>query len=218
MIAQAESMLGAYLIRSGRFEEAIATLQTARSRFASLAKRSPSNVEYQRKIGAAVSDQGQALEDGGRFSQALERYREAVVAQRKALTQDPRSRIGLLYLNTHYFGVGRCLRRLGRAADSVQAARERAELWPREGGELYNAACEVALSIPMSASRSEADEYAQEAVGFLNRAVAAGWIDPAHTDGDPDLIPLHGRADFRAVIAAMWRKLDAAMPADPFVK
>jgi predicted esterase len=74
------------------------------------------------------------------------------------------------------------------AGDYVKAA-QYYEKWveadPTDAVSLYNlACCYAALEKPDSAMR------------MLTSAVAVGWSDSAHTAEDPDLKPLHGRADF----------------------
>ena len=86
----------------------------------------------------------------------------------------------------------------------------------RDPIELYNGACELALCWPIARNVAQKAALADEAMRALHAAVGAGWSDVTHTYGDPDLAPLHDDSDFQALIAALWEKLDRAMPADPF--
>jgi hypothetical protein len=80
---------------------------------------------------------------------------------------------------------------------------------------LYNKACYLALFIPRADGTSEAARYADEAMASLTKAVAAGWNNPALAATDSDLAPLHGRDDFRRLVAGLF---DRVFPADPFAR
>jgi hypothetical protein len=99
-----------------------------------------------------------------------------------------------------------------RSADAVQAAQQLAALARGNPNDLYNAACILALSVPLTRGKQR-EELGAQAVQVLREAIAAGWRDAAHTSRDPDLIPLHDRDDFRRLLAEL---LDEGFPADPF--
>lgn len=64
-----------------------------------------------------------------------------------------------------------------------------------EAGHLYNAACSFALA-------GDSDR----AFDTLNRAVAQGWLQVAHAEGDADFASLHADPRWPKVIAAMKEK------------
>jgi tetratricopeptide (TPR) repeat protein len=102
--------------------------------------------------------------------------------------------------------------RAGRWSGFAAAAadlRRRADWHPRSDlGVRYNIACGHAQ---MAALGPPADREAQavEAVRLLDELAAAGYFTPArakHLAADPDLDPLRGRADFKAVAAKASRE------------
>ena len=103
--------------------------------------------------------------------------------------------------------------RLREPAEAAAAAHEAVALGEGDAGTAYNTACLLSLCVPLVPDRPEAARYADEAMATLTKAVAAGWDDAAQTAADPDLTPLHGRDDFRRLVAGLF---DRAFPADPF--
>ncbi len=70
---------------------------------------------------------------------------------------------------------------------------------------MYDLACLYALSgRPDDATRS------------LRSAAAAGWMNVSHTERDPDLTPLRGREDFKALLAGMRSARPPVDPSRPF--
>src|SRR5262249_39695608 len=74
--------------------------------------------------------------------------------------------------------------------------------------ELYNAACELALCIPLVGKGKELNaeqlaerrRYADQAMDMLRHALSAGADDLAHMNKDTDLDPLRGREDFKQLL------------------
>jgi hypothetical protein len=71
------------------------------------------------------------------------------------------------------------------------------------------AALESTRQIASGLAHAHPDE---EAMISLRSAIAAGWRDAASMKTDTDLVPIRSRPDFPALL------LDAAFPADPFVR
>ena len=89
-----------------------------------------------------------------------------------------------LFLNKHYFNLGRVYRRLGRAKDAIEIALQRRELWPRDTEKLVSVAEELVLASELQHS----EKSLALAIETLERAVAIGG-------------PLPGRTADRAVFA-----------------
>jgi serine/threonine-protein kinase len=83
---------------------------------------------------------------------------------------------------------------------------------------LYDAACVCALSVAAKADSKLSDRYAARAVALLRRAQAAGLFkDPAHLQNmrkDPDLKPLHRRADYQRFLATLPAAAKNPAPAE----
>jgi hypothetical protein len=90
-----------------------------------------------------------------------------------------------------FFDVEAALFYAGRFEDSALVA---ADAFERFGvpDDAYNVACACART-----------DRLDEAVAWLQRALAAGYSDAAHLEGDEDLAALHGREDFAALRARL---------------
>jgi tetratricopeptide (TPR) repeat protein len=104
--------------------------------------------------------------------------------------------------------------RLGRAAEAAADCRRAAEAWEKRGGSdansLYNAACFRAVTAAAlraadasPAGARQAEDQADRALAWLERAVAAGYRDAANFADDRDLDSLRHRADFQALLAQL---------------
>ena len=72
---------------------------------------------------------------------------------------------------------------------------------------LYNFACSCAIASEKSVDKKQ--QYADQAMDLLRKAVKAGWNDAAHMAKDTDLDPLRGRDDFKQLIESLTKKLPA---------
>src|SRR5262249_22377062 len=86
---------------------------------------------------------------------------------------------------------------------------------------LYNLACLDSLSsalvgkggtTPSSPNDRSGKDYADRAMSWLKRSVAAGWKNHSHMKQDTDLDPLRGRPDFQELM------MDMAFPDHPFAR
>jgi hypothetical protein len=103
----------------------------------------------------------------------------------------------------------------GQAKD-VGGCRATAELWekrgPQSAGELYDAACfwAVVAAVQTKAPGADAARLAQEdadrAMDWLQKAVAAGYKDRAHMVKDTDLDFVRDREDFKKLLAELEAK------------
>jgi hypothetical protein len=93
-----------------------------------------------------------------------------------------------------------------QARKDVVGCRETVEWYERVGGTsagyLYDAACYRAVLAGLLAGDPAAAE-ADKAMDWLRKAVAAGYSNRPHIDGDTDLDALRGRADFRALVGSL---------------
>lgn len=79
-----------------------------------------------------------------------------------------------------------------RIASAAELAGELAQRHPASPEILYDLACLQSLKGDSAG-----------AMATLRRAVDAGWLNVAHTEADPDLAPLRGRADFSELLQRM---------------
>jgi serine/threonine protein kinase/Flp pilus assembly protein TadD len=93
---------------------------------------------------------------------------------------------------------------------AVAAAQKRRDLGWDPPADAYDAACALALCIPLvqksdereaGKRRADAQFYADEAMKMLRDAIAKGYQDTAHVKQDKDLDALRERADFQKLLA-----------------
>ncbi len=105
-------------------------------------------------------------------------------------------------------------RETGDADAALRAAHELGALTRDLPTEKYNLASALAVCIPI-APAGQRPELADEAVKTLRTAVAVGWRDAIRTARDRELLSLHGRDDFKRLLAELF---DRTFPADPFAR
>ena len=112
------------------------------------------------------------------------------------------------------FDQVKVLQAMNQPAEAVHMTREAAALARGNATDMYNIACLLSLSIPLTRSH-EQPALAAEAMQTLRAAVALGWRDARHTARDPDLIPLRALDEYRRVLAELF---DRGFPANPFAR
>ena len=166
--------------------------------------------------GLALKGLGKDVEAGAEFVRAVELDRKALDERRAAFDAAPRDierRKALSEACSHLIAT---LQKSGRSTEAVAVALQRRDLWPGDPNELYNVACELALSVsatatagtgprPPAAVDAEAARrtIADEAMETLGRSVMAGFPDARWMNKDPDLEVLHPRDDFRALVRSL---------------
>jgi hypothetical protein len=94
----------------------------------------------------------------------------------------------------------------------VRAAEELRDLGWDPAGNAYEAACGLALCIPVVEKDPQADAgrrkqqaqfYGDQALALLRTALAKGYKDAAHMRKDTDLDPLRQRDDFKKLLAEL---------------
>jgi hypothetical protein len=96
----------------------------------------------------------------------------------------------------------------GRTQEALKLGEEALRRWtavvgpdhPSTAASIYNMACCHALMVPKS---GDGARHADLAMGWLKRAVAAGFRDLAAIQKDSDLDALRGREDFKKLLAEL---------------
>jgi serine/threonine protein kinase/tetratricopeptide (TPR) repeat protein len=141
----------------------------------------------------------------GRHAEALKLREETLALLKAKLGADhPDTLACMNNLATSYAALGRLTEALRVQEDTL--ALQKAKLGaghPETLGSMYNVACFQALLVPKSVDRGKQADIAMEA---LQQAVAAGFNDPAQIKADTDLDALHGRDDFKKLVAELEAK------------
>jgi len=167
----------------------------------------------------ALKGLGKNADAEAEFARAIELDRKAIDLRRAAFGAAPGDVDRRAALSEAYSHLIATLRKSGRWAEAAASALQRQELWPGNSNELYNAACELALSVPApEAVRAAGKEehqpangdsgttgrkIADQAMETLRRSVLTGFADARWMSQDPDLEILHARDDFRALVRSL---------------
>jgi serine/threonine-protein kinase len=182
----------------------------------------PDDTELRIERAQFFQKRGKADKAAADLAAAVGPKAKAVEAARSAFAAAPYVGTKRAALAKALTALGVVQRKAGRPADAAATAREHAALWPGLSNELYNAACELALCVPLvgdgpgltAAQQAERRRYADEAMDLLRRAVRAGLNDVAHARADADLNALHDRADYQELLEEMEQLARFPGPAD----
>ncbi len=204
--------LGKLFHFTGQPGEALQSFSRSREIYEQLVRDHPTLANYHSSLGGALNNLAMLEMGQGRYPEVRRLLDRAVAQQRAALAALPRHPVYRQFLRNHLSLLAAAHRALNQPVEAAQAAREWAELARGNPADLYNAACSLALNVPL-AQAEQSQARAAEAVQILNQAVAAGWKDAARTSRDPDLAVLHDRSDFRRLLGEIF---DRSFPANPF--
>jgi len=204
--------VGVLLDGMGQKSEALTSHRQALAIYERLAREHPTVPNYRSNLGGVLNNIAKLEMDHGRFREARAALEQAISHQRAALASLPRHPVYRRFLRNHLSNLVGAHRVLNQPAEAARAAREWATLARGNPNDLYNVACALALCLPL-AGVEQKQALAGEAVQLLREAVAAGWKDAAHTSRDPNLAPLHDRADFRRLLSDLF---DRSFPTNPF--
>jgi hypothetical protein len=182
-------------------------LERARKVQEELVRAEPDNLDFRHELSRTLNNLGINLWITKREVQARLVLFQAIDNLKPAVARAPEVVAYRRTLNAHYGFLGEIEWRMGHAAESAKAIRERLKLWPGDAAELYAGACELARAAGVAGlDRAERDKYLTESVAALRQAVAAGFRDTAKLRGDPALELLRKRDDFRAVLVEVEKK------------
>jgi tetratricopeptide (TPR) repeat protein len=172
-----------------------------------LVRAEPDNLDFRHELSRTLNNLGINLWITKREVQARLVLFQAIDNLKPAVARAPEVVAYRRTLNAHYGFLGEIEWRMGHAAESAKAIRERLKLWPGDAAELYAGACELARAADVvGPGKAERDQYLTESVAALRKAVAAGFRDAGKLRGDPALEPLRKRDDFRAVLVEVGKK------------
>jgi serine/threonine-protein kinase len=196
--------LGTIELESNHAAEALALFKEAHERYVQTAKQAPEDREAEFMVAdscgrlanayAALAEPDQARRAYARTAELRERMLGAYRAARARYVTP---------LSITYTEWAKFERAQGQAEPAVALALKRRELWPDNGEELYNVACDLALCIPLVGG-DKADEkrrrFGDLALETLQAALKQGFRDWQHLSEDPDFEPLRTRPEFQKLL------------------
>jgi serine/threonine-protein kinase len=210
----------------GDFEAAARSYQMALAIEEPLVANNPDKPHLANTLARTAYRLGQVRLAQRRLDDAAEALGRAIAHDRSAFSRVPQFGGFRRNLSDDYHALAEVRRMQHRAADAAVAARECLALWTDNPAELYQVARELARCLPRptrqqptmgegpkTTSSRDRQDLADETIGVLSKAVAAGFRDFSRPVSDPSFDPLRPRDDFRAILIAI---MDRAFPADPF--
>ena len=213
MRAEGLTTLGLLQLQLGEYHQALDSFQSVVAIVSKISDEQPDDLKYRSLLGTALDKQAIVLWLLDKRGEAIESARHATVSLLFSFEQAPSTVQYRLNLSDNYFNRAKFDRESGQPAEAVVLTLERKKLWPDDAGELYKAACELALSAkaasdlagdkPSAAQQAQQNNFANLAVETLKEAVAAGLQDVRTAGTDSRLEILHTHPEFKQLMKAI---------------
>jgi serine/threonine protein kinase len=211
-LARIYGNVGRVLLDDRQWEASVGASKEAVTRYQRLLQAHPNRLELRSLLGRALTNQGLAYSQLKRVEEALKSHQEAVTHLRVAFDKAPHVTEYREQLTSYYTELARVQRHLGQPAAAAASVVERRKLWPKDAGELYEVARDLALCVPMvgkgktgltPAEQAERDKYVDQALETLRQAISAGFKDVEHLKKDKDFDPLRSRDEFKKLLSEL---------------
>ena len=220
-LARSHTALAVLLVELGKQADALASFGRAHAILQKLADLNPTITDTQRDLASSFNNAGVLLERSGDRAGALLSHRRALAVRENLARSNPTVTLIQSERASSLGSIGSLLRLTGDPAGARAAFEKLATILhalpTRAPADIYNLACAhsclAALAVDSvpgiraAAGRAEADR----AMGWLRKAVDAGYRDIANVRNDHDLDPLRSRPDFQLLMQ------DLQFPVDAFV-
>jgi hypothetical protein len=173
--------------------------------------------DYRNNLAGTLGNRAELAIRRHDFGAARRELEEALPHHHAALQASPTNPTYRQFYRSHLFHlIASCAGSQDQAAP-VRAAQALRDLGWDPAGDAYDAACALALCIPLVENDPQADAgrrqqqarfYGEQALAMLHTAVAKGYKDAANLKEDTDLDPLRGRDDFKKLLG----EVEAAKP------
>ena len=200
-LADVNSEIGEFKLKTGNLVEARKRLERGKELRAALLQADPRNAILRRNLVISFCYLGSLGDREGNKKFASESFEAARKLGQQLVDEDPKNDRRLMELMAALAHVGK--------VDQAAAIADRLGTLPNVDNELRVelAGCyaQCARSTPESQSARRAD-FLLRAMDNLRAAVSNGFRDRVYIQTEPDLDPLRGRSDFRALIASIQPK------------
>jgi tetratricopeptide (TPR) repeat protein len=217
-VAASYSNLAAIWAQANRPQDAEKAWNQALAILEGLAKESPKNARYHYALGCTLHNLALRLRLKGKLTEARKLDEQAVSALGKAVQLDPLHPDYAPALRTAYLGLLNSLVELKDHGGLAKRAEEMANVFPKNPKDLFlavacfvNAGTFAAQDKRLSqAKRTElARTYHDQAMKFLQLAVAVGFNDVARLNQGPIFEILRSRDDFMKLLKDLEAKKQA---------
>jgi serine/threonine-protein kinase len=213
--------LSIILRESGRYAEALRERREVVGEFESLVREIPEDLTIRRNLGVALDNLGESQVDLKRYPEAADSFRQAIEHLGYAHARARSDSLTVQFMSHVYCHAGEVELKLKHPVEAARAALDCQATFSSGPELLFRAASVLAgcielvggeNGVPSPRLRRQQDEYADEAVFALRRAIGSGYKDGEQIAKAAALDCLRSREDFKALLA------DLAFPADPFAR
>jgi serine/threonine-protein kinase len=198
----------------GQHRDAERTFQDALHIQQQLVAEFPTTSEYRNDLARTMINMARWLSANQQLVQARELLEKAEPHHRAALNGNAKNPSYQELFRMNRITLATTLAALGDHAAALQTAEQLSRLGWDPPAEAYDAACALALCIPLTGKKgnlsesqikAQAQEYGDRAMAMLRLAVTKGYSDGNHMKEDQDLASLRKRDDFQKLLAELLR-------------
>jgi serine/threonine protein kinase/tetratricopeptide (TPR) repeat protein len=209
-LAQSHGNLGGVLEDTGRLKEAEEAYAAALSLSKQLAADFRDQPDLQNLLASALGNMAFFRLKMRDFPRAKSLLEEAAPHHQVVLKANPGNRTYRQFYGNNLAALVQAHAGLGNPAAATEVAQKLRGLGWDPPADTYNAACALALCVPIIQKNQQATKeardkqvafYGDEAMQMLQDAVAKGFKNAAHMKQDPDLRALGERNDFKKLLA-----------------
>ncbi|MBA2224583.1 serine/threonine-protein kinase [Thermogemmata fonticola] len=211
-LAQSHNNLGVLLDATGRLKEAEAAYTAALDIRKQLAAEFPTNLDLRNELAGTCVNLALLCNQRREFKAAKQHLAEGEPHHQAALEANSRNPTYRQFYRNHLWALTEAHAGLGEQADALKAAQRVRDLGWDPPKNAYDAACGLALCIPIVAKDEQLDAdkrkaavqfYGDQAMKLLREAVEKGFKNVEHMKKDTDLDPLREREDFQKLLAEL---------------
>jgi tetratricopeptide (TPR) repeat protein len=208
-LAASHNNLGILLAVTGRLREAEESFRAAVKLQDRLAAEFPNQPDLRNDLAATLGNLAILFNQRRDFATAKEYLAQAEPHHLAALKANPRHPTYRQFYRNNLLALVQAHAGLLDPAAAVQTAQTARDLGWDGAADAYDAACALALCIPIVEKHEQLDAdkrkaavqfYGDAAMKLLREAVAKGFKDAAHMKQDSDLAPLRQRPDFQKLL------------------
>jgi serine/threonine-protein kinase len=214
-LARSDNYLGLLLRDTGRLKEAESALADALAIQKQLAADFPKIPDYRNNVAGTLVNLANLARRRLDFSAAHQRLDEAVPYHQAALQANPLNPIYRQFFRNNLLAQTSVCAAEGDLAGSFAAAKKRCDLGWDPPDDAYDAACALAVCIPIAATKDQLDEtkrqdaiqfFGDKAMAMLHDAVTKGYKDIDLLRKDDDLKALRQRRDYQKLVQELEAK------------
>ncbi len=211
-LANSHYNLGLLLHATGRLKEAEETFAASRALYKQLANDFPNQPDLRNYLAVTLVYLADLRNQQRDFAAGKAYLDEALPHHQAALKANPRNSTYRRDYQKNLYTLARANAGLLSQANVVRAAEKIRDQGWNPPTNAYDAACALALCVPIAEKHDELDSakrraamkyYADLAMDMLRDAVKKGYRDAAHMKKDKDLDPLRDREDFKKLLAEL---------------